>query len=379
MKILYVLDFFYPHVGGVPTLFYHLAKGMVQRGHQVTVITAKAEGAKRYEVREGIRIHRVGRKREQFMTRALLKLISRNDRYDIIHTSTYSAMIPSFFFSFFRNIPKVLSAHEVWTLREWKEFTKRKGLFYFLEERLLFKLPFDAYIVPSLHTKRDLEAIGVKREKIQVVPHGIDTNVFNPSAKKFRKSFRAEHMLSNEVVGAFIGKATTFKGINYLLDSLEIVMKKKKIKMLFMLSKSHASGYRAFVDRISSSPSLREGCIVVHPVSNPSYVAKLIASSDFVVMPSLTEGFGFAAAEAAAVGVPVIVTKGTSLEEIIEHGKHGLHVRPRSSKELSQAILRVAGDRSLLRKLGRGKSFSSWKKVVKHYETIYEHTARAGK
>lgn len=379
MKILYVLDFFFPHVGGVPTLFYNLAKEMSRRGHSVTVITAHADGTKNFEKMDGIKVFRVGKKREHFMTNALFKLLSKNEKYDLIHTSTYSAMIPSFFFSIFRNIPKVLSVHEVWTLEEWLEFTKLKGIFYFLEERVLFKFPFDFYIVPSNHTKKDLEKIGLNENKIKVVPHGVDSRIFNPQMKKFRKEFRKRHMLGNETVGIFVGKPTIFKGVYHLLDALEIVLQKKKMKFLFLLSKLHKSGYEEFVRKVSSSEILRKNVIVVEPTNNHKHVAKLIASSDFLVMPSLTEGFGFAAAEAASIGIPVIVTKGTSLEEIIEHSKHGLHVKPRNVKSLADAILKLSNDLKLHRKLSRGKKFKSWKKVVKDYETIYEHIVRKHK
>lgn len=379
MKILYVLDFFYPHVGGVPTLFYNLAKEMSKRGHSVTVITAHADGTKSFEKMDGIKVYRVGKKREHFMTNSLFKLLSKNERYDLIHTSTYSAMIPSFFFSIFRNIPKVLSVHEVWTLQEWLEFTKRKGIFYFLEERVLFKFPFDFYIVPSMHTKKDLESIGVKESKIKIIPHGIDSRIFNPKMKKFRKEFRKKHMLGNETIGIFVGKPTIFKGVYHLLDALEIILQKKKMKFLFLLSKLHKSGYEEFMRRISSNDILRKSVIVVEPTNDHNYIAKLIASSDFLVMPSLTEGFGFAAAEAASMGIPVIVTKGTSLEEIIDHSKHGLHVRPRDVKGLADVILKISSDLKLHRKLSRGKKFSDWKKVVKDYERIYEHTVRKHK
>ena len=59
MKILFIVDFFYPHVGGVPTLFLNLTKEMVGKGHDVTVITTHANGTRDHEIYQGIKIYEI--------------------------------------------------------------------------------------------------------------------------------------------------------------------------------------------------------------------------------------------------------------------------------------------------------------------------------
>ena len=49
MKILYILDYFYPYVGGVPTVFLNLAREMVTKGHEVTVLTSRDSINKQFE------------------------------------------------------------------------------------------------------------------------------------------------------------------------------------------------------------------------------------------------------------------------------------------------------------------------------------------
>ncbi|RZJ25272.1 MAG: glycosyl transferase family 1, partial [Flavobacterium sp.] len=41
MKILYILDNYYPHIGGAELLFQRLAEGLVRRGMTVTVLVPK--------------------------------------------------------------------------------------------------------------------------------------------------------------------------------------------------------------------------------------------------------------------------------------------------------------------------------------------------
>ena len=71
-----------------------------------------------------------------------------------------------------------------------------------------------------------------------------------------------------------------------------------------------------------------------------------------LVMPSRAEGFGLAAAEASACGVPVVATDASSLPEIIRHEKTGLLVPPNDPETLAKAITRLLDDPGLARRLG---------------------------
>jgi glycosyltransferase involved in cell wall biosynthesis len=61
-----------------------------------------------------------------------------------------------------------------------------------------------------------------------------------------------------------------------------------------------------------------------------------------LVMPSLEEGFGLPAVEAAACGAPCVATKNSPLPEVLEGG--GLFVDPESQEEITAAVRRLVGD-----------------------------------
>ena len=374
MKILYVLDFFYPHVGGVPTMFKNIAENMVDMGHKVTIVTSHADNTQSYQKLNGIKIYRIGKNRESFMLGATMFLLKNKQKFDVIHTSTYSAMVPSFMANLFKTTPKILSVHEVWSLKEWNKFTGKKGPFYYMEERALFKLPFDVYLTPSEHTRRDMKMVGIDQSKIKVIPHGINTKIFNSDAKKYRKEMRERFGIDNdEIVGCFVGKATKFKGINYLLKALEIFLKNHEMKFIFLLSKSHKKGYDKFMKHVHESETLREKLVIAQPSSDHRFISRLVASCDFLAMPSLTEGFGFAAAEAASIGIPVIATKGTSLTEVVDES-NAIFVNPRSTPDLVRAIRELYNEKSLRTKLSKGRKYKGWKEVSKEYVKVYEDT-----
>jgi glycosyltransferase involved in cell wall biosynthesis len=75
---------------------------------------------------------------------------------------------------------------------------------------------------------------------------------------------------------------------------------------------------------------------------------------DALVLPSLAEGFGLAAAEAGACGVPVVATNASSLPEIVDDGRTGLLVPVDDPAALATALARVLADHDLAARLGAG-------------------------
>ncbi|HOX24929.1 MAG TPA: glycosyltransferase family 4 protein [Candidatus Krumholzibacteria bacterium] len=70
------------------------------------------------------------------------------------------------------------------------------------------------------------------------------------------------------------------------------------------------------------------------------------------VLPSLAEGFGLAAAEAAACGLPIVATRASSLPEIVRDGATGLLVAPGDPRALAAALDRLLRDGPLADALG---------------------------
>lgn len=79
---------------------------------------------------------------------------------------------------------------------------------------------------------------------------------------------------------------------------------------------------------------------------------RLIREADVMVMPSCRESFGVAAVEAASCGLPVIATNVGGIPEIIEDGVNGILIRPGDEDALVSAMVRLASDVSLIRRMG---------------------------
>jgi len=88
----------------------------------------------------------------------------------------------------------------------------------------------------------------------------------------------------------------------------------------------------------------------------------------------LYEGFGFAAIEAMACGVPLISTSGGALPEVIKDA--GIIIPPKNSKEIYNSIDLLLSSSGLASQLAlkaseRVKSKFSWKVIAKKLEKVY--------
>jgi glycosyltransferase involved in cell wall biosynthesis len=127
--------------------------------------------------------------------------------------------------------------------------------------------------------------------------------------------------------------------------------------------------------RFISSHHLEKQVILHEPLSQIELWDQ-ISASDLVVLPSLSEGFGMAAAEAMALEVPVIASRIGGLAEVIVDSQEGLLFDPGDVKSLAAKIVQIRNDSALRAKLttaGRKKIESYRPKLIaKQWRMFYE-------
>ena len=194
----------------------------------------------------------------------------------------------------------------------------------------------DKYGAVSNSTRQLLLRIGKKENKVVTIYNGVDYSHFNP--KKYNgNKVRKKYSLQKNYVLLVYGRPGTSKGIEYAIAAMkEIARTIPSAKMMLMLSrdKQYAKKYGQLQRQIDSL-GIRHKIVNIGTVAHaelPNY----IAAADCVIVPSLTEGFGYTAAEAAAMGKLIIATDTTSLPEVVS-GKHIL-VKPKNSHEIAAAV-----------------------------------------
>jgi len=198
----------------------------------------------------------------------------------------------------------------------------------------------EAYIsriaTPSEFSKRCMEEVGINVDA--VVPHGIVLEEFqNPDMGKV-------HAIKNR----FKGKKTVFvncfndlrKGLDFLIESWSQVVKKVEDAVL-LLNTSPAGFYNI--------PSLIERSAKKHGIHNlgekvitlrgdaPLPFEEILAhywTCDFLLQPSLSEGFGLPVVEAFACGKPVLALDAFGVNELITDESDGILVETTETKEI---------------------------------------------
>jgi hypothetical protein len=99
-RILFILEYFKPHVWGSETLFDHVIQWLVTQWYEITVLTSRYDDELlAYEQiwygKETIEVVRVGQNRYDFMRYGLRKSFSllREKQYQLIQTATFNAAL----------------------------------------------------------------------------------------------------------------------------------------------------------------------------------------------------------------------------------------------------------------------------------------------
>jgi glycosyltransferase involved in cell wall biosynthesis len=343
-RLLFVLEYFHPHVGGVETLFAELTTGLARRGHDVTVVTCSLRGAAPEEEWRGVRILRVGVPtlggRYVFTMKAIPRVTRLARRADLVHTTTYNAAIPAWIAGRLARKPVVITVHEVYA-EQWNQLlglNKYAGYGYRLFEWLVLHLPFAAYHCDSAFTERRLRSrMGVPHDRTDVVYPAVDYAFWEREHQPADLASLADFGADAFVFCSF-GRPGVAKGLEYLIEAMAIVRDRSvRARLLMVLSQDPPAQYRRLRARIADL-GLDEIVHVIDPVAR-DVLPGVLAGVDAVVVPSVSEGFGYAAIEAALVGRPVIATTGHSVSEVLPDA---VFVPPKDPDALADAMVAMA-------------------------------------
>jgi len=372
MKILFVLENYIPHIGGVEVLFKNLSEGLVKQGHDVAIVTHRLKGTKKREVINGVKVRRIScfNSRYWFTFLSIPVLLKEAKNADIIHATMFNAAFPAWLAARVRKKPCILTITEVW-IGLWSLWSKLGEMGWLSAkahdalERVIYLLPYDRYACISKSTQKKLLLIGIKKNKTEVIYPGIDYNLFNPKKYSMQK-IRKKLGLKNNFVYMFYGRPGVSKGLEYLLRAVPTIAKKiPGSKLLAIVSRDKAYQKRyALMLRLIKELKIRDKIMLLNPVpwkELPYY----LKAANCVIVPSLTEGFGLTAAEACAMQKPVVASNTTSLPEVVS-GKYVL-VKPQNSEEIAKGVEAVYNKRVK----GRGKKIFRWSDNIKRHLEIY--------
>jgi glycosyltransferase involved in cell wall biosynthesis len=310
MRILFILENYYPNIGGVETLFINLATELVKEGHTILVLTRKSKTClASFEVINGVQVRRLSFRNRFFFTFLSLPwVLTYGRRFDYFHTTSYNAAVPAFIGATLLRKKCFITFHEYWGKLWFKlpylNFLNRR-LFYWYE-KLISKFPFTRFIAVSEFTRQSLVSAGVSPGKIVRIYNGIKYGEFS--------SFRQE--APSKFTLAYFGRMGVSKGVDLLMQAIKLFANQNTevdIKMIVPLKpESRLKEVKRFVIK----NKLTKNFTFLHELDEGQLRNELCKSS-CVVIPSYSEGFCFAAVESVAMGVPLISSDKGALREVV--------------------------------------------------------------
>jgi len=384
MKILQVTNFFKPswESGGPARVAYEISKKLVERGHEVTVYTT--DGFKsRLNVKknepvdvDGIKTYYF-RNLSRYLAREMvlpipyyLPIVARKEirDFDVIHIHEHRAVLAVIVRHYAKKygIPYILQAHG-----SVLPIFQKQGLKKIFDILFGYGILKDASKIIAL-TKteaKQYKKMGVDRDKIEIVPNGIDFSEYEnlPKRGEFRRKYGIK---DNEEVILYIGRLHRTKGIDLLVEAFLDIL--KEIDSIRLALVGPDDGYESALKELIQELKMDNKVLFTGFVSNDEKMAAFV-DADVFVTPSFS-GFPVTFLEACACGTPIITTNnGDELDWI--HDKVG-YVVEYDKDQLRDGIFKILSDEELRRRFGEeGKRLVreefGWDNVIRQIEDVY--------
>ena len=173
-------------------------------------------------------------------------------------------------------------------------------------------------------SKNEVEAYklhGIQKDKIILLGHGIDMLEFET---KKTKSQCKEHfnLEKNQLVVTFLGRIHKIKGLNLLVEAISQIRNKLVTFVIAGSDDGYLSELEFLIKKFKISNRIK-----LLPACFGKEKSMLFKASDIFVYPSYSEGFSLGILEAAASGLPLLITTGCHFP-LVAKARAGIIVEP---------------------------------------------------
>jgi glycosyltransferase involved in cell wall biosynthesis len=230
----------------------------------------------------------------------------------------------------------------------------------------------DAFVSVSEIGKRiRVEREGLPASKIVVIPNGID--VRGTGEPKPREGWLRELGLTPEAAPIILHVANLrpMKGHGETLAAARAVLKQYPKSVFLLVGRDESGGE---YERQARAEGLAGRVRFLGYRADPR---ELMRQADIFILPSYYEGRPISILEAMAEGCPIIASDVGGIPEQVRDGEEALLIEPRRADRLAEAIVRLAGDEGLRRRLAaaarrRVEADFTESSMCKRYERLFE-------
>lgn len=378
MKILEVIDNYFPTVDGVVSVVYNYAVRLNKKA-ECTVLAPKypnAPIATEYELiacksvsggKYGVRLPL------PFLDMKLRKTL-KDRNFDIIHCHspvTLCAYIEKYAKK--RGIPVIFTVHTKY----------HEEINAHVKSRLLRKIAIsylirnmrkaDVCLAVSEGAKKMLKEVYRVDTPCTVVPNGAELGEFNVSDEEIAEIRKEYGICDKDFVAFTVGRLTAVKNFPLAIDAVKILADEGiPVKLIIVGSGDYEKELKKHVKEYG----LEERIIFTEQIKEKRKLAAIYEAADLFLMTSTFDTSSLAVKDAYATALPVLAIKGSSPADGIEDGKNGF-LSEENAEDFAKRIREIYSEKEKLKEIGKtGKKdlYKSWDDITDEVLAIYKET-----
>ncbi len=197
---------------------------------------------------------------------------------------------------------------------------------------------------PSSASRKDLLALGP--EDVEVWGRGVDAEHFHPGRRS--QELRAAFGMGSRFTFLYVGRLAPEKRADQVIAAFRLASESLPRGVIHLVVAGTGPGEAEL--RLSAPP----GVSFLGVLDRQTRLPDLYANCDAFLFASVTETLGLVVLEAMASGLPVIATPAGGVVDHLRDGENGLTYPEGSVPAMARAMLALAGDFALARRLARG-------------------------
>src|SRR5579872_6192777 len=373
MKVGLVAPYDFASPGGVRDHVRYLARQLQQIGHETRVFAPSSRAdvdfnsARFYRIGTPIAIpvnDSVARITLSFHLANRVAAIIEEQRFDVLHF--HEPLMPALPMTMLRMSPTA----NVGTFHAFA----RSNVGYYYGRPLL--QPYLAHLHRGIAVSEPARTFFQRYfpdYPLRIIPNGIDTEVYRPGLSPIR------HLRDDYVNVLFVGRLEKRKGLGDLLRGFEFLRARVENTRLIIVGDGPLRGrVESFISRH------RVPDVVLSGYVPDSVLPRYYSSADIFCAPATgSESFGIVLLEAMASGLPVVATEVPGYMSVVTPGRDSLTVRPKGWAELGAALVILARDEELRRRMGQAGHAKaqrySWSSVAEQVLEVYQEAREAAR
>jgi glycosyltransferase involved in cell wall biosynthesis len=356
-----------PNAGGAETHLHEIFGRLAGRGHRVTLLASGWEGAASGEEVDGMEVHRAGGRYTFNVAAPRYYRGQLADRdFDVMVEDLNKVPL---FTPYWAGHPLALLVHHLFGTTAFQEASLPLAAATWALERPLGRVYRGVPVMAvSRSTAQDLGRRGLDRERIAVIPNGVDLGHCTPGDPAAR--FETPTVL-------YLGRLKRYKRVDLPIRAVARLRERGlAVRLVVAGTGDHESKLRDLVERLGLT-----GAVEFRGFVSEDEKLRLFRRAWIHLLTSPKEGWGITNLEAAACGTPTIASDSPGLRDSVLDGETGFLVPHGDIEALADRIRAVIEDRTLRERLGRrARAFAegfTWDRAALETEDFLEGVARS--